>query len=230
MFTKLIKPRFYELQYTKKDDWRKKNPLTSDRVCTICNFQMDPKAENRWLDHVIEHLFKRNIYSPSQMKTMGIEDIGEYDQYIYRILNVFYDFEDSLKTGETNEQTINFIREDLGDNYETFNDLRKDIEKALIPKRTYARKQGFFRDEIVVFLYSNVIPFCLTDKVKGIPISKKFISNIIAIMSNTKSIRHSHFTGNIYDYAHTFCNERVRENYFKVPVIALNLFRFNFFS
>ena len=191
---------------------------------------MDHNAENRWLDDVIEHLFLRNTYSPSQMKTMGIEDIGEYDQYIYRILNVFYDFEDSLKTGETNEQTINFIREDLGDNYETFNDLRKDIEKVLIPKRTYARKQEFFRDKIVAFLYSNMIPFCLTDKVKGIPISKKFISNIIAIMSNTKSIRHSHFTGNIYGYAHTFCNKRVRDNYFKVPVIAHNLFRFDFFS
>ena len=37
-FTKLIKPRFYELEYTKKDDWRKKNPLTSDTVCTICDF------------------------------------------------------------------------------------------------------------------------------------------------------------------------------------------------
>ena len=53
-FTKLIKPRFYELEYTKKDDWRKKNPFTSDTVCTICGFPMDPYAENGWLDHVIK--------------------------------------------------------------------------------------------------------------------------------------------------------------------------------
>ena len=32
-----------------------------------------------------------------------------------------------------------------------------------------------------------MIPFCMTDKVKGIPISKTFISNIIATISSTKA-------------------------------------------
>ena len=36
-------------------------------------------------------------------------------------------------------------------------------------------------------------------------------------------------TGEIKGYVHSFCNEKVRENYFKIPVVAHNLFRFDFF-
>ena len=61
---------------------------------------------------------------------------------------------------------------------------------------------------MIAFLYSNLISFCITDKVKGIPISKKFISNIKSILNDTKCVHHSHITGNIYGYAHTFCNEK----------------------
>ena len=71
--------------------------------------------------------------------------------------------------------------------------------------------------------------FCKTSKRNGIPISKKFISNMNVILKDTQCLHHSHVTGEIYGYAHTFCNEKVRENYFKIPVIAHNLFRFDFF-
>ena len=36
-------------------------------------------------------------------------------------------------------------------------------------------------------------------------------------------------TGKIVGYAHSFCSEKVRENYYKIPVVAHNLFRFDFF-
>ena len=74
-----------------------------------------------------------------------------------------------------------------------------------------------------------MVKFCRNTKVKGIPISKKFIGNVSAILKDTYCIHHSHITGNILGYAHTFCNEKVRENYYKIPVIAHNLFRFDFF-
>ena len=69
----------------------------------------------------------------------------------------------------------------------------------------------------------------MTDKVEGIPISRKFIANITSILANTRCIHHSDMTEDIIGYANTFCNERVRENYYKIPVIAHNLFRFDFF-
>ena len=65
-----------------------------------------------------------------------------------------------------------------------------------------------------------MVNFCKTVKVKGISLSQKFIENIIAIMENTHCIHHSQVTEEIKDYAHSFCNEKARENYFKMPVVA----------
>ena len=74
-----------------------------------------------------------------------------------------------------------------------------------------------------------MVKFYRNAKVKGIPISKESIGNISATLKDTYCIHHSHITGNIFGYAHTFCNEKVREKYYKIPVIAHNLFRFDFF-
>ena len=57
----------------------------------------------------------------------------------------------------------------------------------------------------------------------------KFVSNIVAILKNLGCVHHSHMTGKIVGYAHSFCNEKVRENYYNIPVVAHNLFRFDFF-
>ena len=74
-----------------------------------------------------------------------------------------------------------------------------------------------------------MIRFCRTTKAKGIPISKTFIANISGILQNTHCVYHSHIAGDIFGYAYTFCNEEVRENYYRILVIAHNLFRFDFF-
>ena len=163
------------------------------------------------------------------MKTMSIDDNSVYKESLYCLLNNFTDFEDAVQDGEPREEVINFIREDLCNVYDTFNSLREDIDKISVPKKPFSRKQELFRDKTIAFLYSNLISFCITDKVKGIPILNNFISNMSAVLNDTKCIHHLHITGDIYSYAHTFCNEKVRENYFKISVIAHNLFRFDFF-
>ena len=76
---------------------------------------------------------------------------------------------------------------------------------------------------------SSLMNFCRTSKVKGIPISKNFITNVSNILKNTHCVHPSHITGEIFRYAHTFYNEKVRENYYKIPVVAYNLFRFDLF-
>ena len=74
-----------------------------------------------------------------------------------------------------------------------------------------------------------MVNFCKTNKVKGISLSQKFIEYIRATMENTHCIHHWHVTGDIKGYVHSFCYKKVRENYFKIPVVAHNLFRFDFF-
>ena len=96
--------------------------------------------------------------------------------------------------------------------YKTFNCLREDIKKISLPKKPYAikKKKEIFKEKLTAFLYSNIIPFYMTHKVKGIPISRKLIANITGILDITRCIHHSHVTGDIIGYTHTFCNERVR--------------------
>ena len=74
-----------------------------------------------------------------------------------------------------------------------------------------------------------MVNFCKTNKVKEIPLSQKFIESIIAIMENNHCIHRSHRTEEIKSYVHSFCSEKARENYFKISVVAHNLFRFDFF-
>ena len=98
-FNKIIKPKFFEVDFDKKPSWTKQNLLTNKTNCCICDLPIDPHAENGWFDYVVnsEHLFLRNIYSLSQMKAIGIDDIGEYIENLYRLLNIFTDFEDVLQ-------------------------------------------------------------------------------------------------------------------------------------
>ena len=49
------------------------------------------------------------------------------------------------------------------------------------------------------------------------------------MQKDKKVVHHSHVRGKIIGYAHDFCNEKCRENYFTIPVIAHNQFRFDFF-
>ena len=42
-------------------------------------------------------------------------------------------------------------------------------------------------------------------------------------------LHHSHITGKILGYTHDLCSLRVKENIFKIPVIAHNLFGFDLF-
>ena len=37
-FTKLIKPKFFELDYDKKEEWKKQNPITDSTIFSICKF------------------------------------------------------------------------------------------------------------------------------------------------------------------------------------------------
>ena len=48
-------------------------------------------------------------------------------------------------------------------------------------------------------------------------------------MKNRTHIHHSHISGEIIGYAHSYSNNKVRENKTKIGVVAHNLFRFNFF-
>ena len=56
-----------------------------------------------------------------------------------------------------------------------------------------------------------------------------FLENVRNIFFSREVIHHSHITGEITGYAHSFCNQKVMENKNQMSVIAHNLFGFDFF-
>ena len=61
------------------------------------------------------------------------------------------------------------------------------------------------------------------------PTSERFLTNLFSIYTNKTVVHHSHVSGKILGFVHDFCNLKVRENYYTIPVIAHNQFRFDFF-
>ena len=58
--------------------------------------------------------------------------------------------------------------------------------------------------------------------------SKNFLENVCNIIFNREAIYHSHIIGKIIGNAHSFCNQKVRENKSQVSVIGHNLLGFDF--
>ena len=160
---------------------------------------------------------------------MNIENKENYEEFLRRLMKFYPLFESALRDGKISNKVRDFLLEDLDNCYSTFQDLREEINHVSIPKKRFASKKTRFSEKLIAFLCSRMVNFCKTDKVKGIPLSQKFFENIMVIMENKHCIHHSHVTGEIKSYAHSFCNEKARENYFKIPVVAHNLFWFDFF-
>ena len=207
-FSKIIKPQFFEIDHDKKQDFRKKNPVDSNTVCYLCDFPLSADSEKGWFDFVVrcKYLFLKNIYSYNDLKQMNIENEENYEEILLRLIEFYPLFENALQEGELCDEVRYFLLEDLNNCYPTLQDLREDINHISIPKKRFASKKTLFSEKLIAFLYSNMVNFCKTDKVKGIPLFVKFIENITAVMENMHCIHHSHVTGEIKGYAHTFCN------------------------
>ena len=146
---------------------------------------------------------------------MNIENEENYRDIIYRLIEHYPLFENALQEGGMCDEVMNFLLEDLDTCYPTLQDLREEINQILIPERKFNSKKALFSQKLVAFLYSNMVSFCETGKVRGIPLSQKFIENIVVIMEDTYCIHHLHVTGEINGYAHTFCNKKNKRKLFQ---------------
>ena len=205
--------------------------MNSSTVCYLCDFPLVVDSEKGWFDFFVrcEYLFLRNIYTHDDLKQMNIENEENYEEILRRLIQFYPLFENALQEGELSNKLRNFMLEDLDNNYSSLQDLREEIDHISTPKKRFTSKKTLFSEKLLAFFYSSMVNFCKTNKVKGISLSQKFIEYIRATMENTHCIHHWHVTGDIKGYVHSFCNKKVRENYFKIPVVAHNLFRFDFF-
>ena len=160
---------------------------------------------------------------------MHIETEEKYTEIIHRLLEFYPLFEKALDDGDVADEVRNFLLEDLDDCYSTLQELKEKNHYVSLPKKKFDTRKNLFSQKILAFLYSAMVGFCETDKVKEIPLSKNFLENLKGIMTNKNYLHHSHISGEIIEYAYNFCNPKVRENKYKITAIAHNLFRFDFF-
>lgn len=98
----------------------------------------------------------------------------------------------------------------------------------LLSKKSFDSKRSTFSGKVLKFLYSHLIALAQTAKVNGVTMSQNVLENLKWIMRKKIFIYHLHVTGEITGYAHSFCNVKGRENYYKIPVITHSLFKFCF--
>ena len=154
---------------------------------------------------------------------MEIETEEKYTEIVQRLLEFYPLFEKALDDGDVADEVRNFLLEDSDDCYSTLHEPKEEIHHVSLPNKRVAAKKNLFSEKLLAFLYSAMIRFCETDKVKGIPLSKHFLENLKGIMTNKNHVLHWHISGEIIGYAHSFCNFKVRENKYKITVVAHNL-------
>ena len=88
-----------ELDLDGKRIFRENNVITSETLCCLCDFPLNPRLENGWANHVFkaEHLFLENIYTEKQMKKMGIDNFEVYSEKLNKLLDSIEEFCDSLE-------------------------------------------------------------------------------------------------------------------------------------
>ena len=145
-FSRIIKPKFFELDDIKKQTFLKENPLDQSKtICSICGFLLNIDGEG-WFDFVLkcEHLVLRNIYTFDHLKKMEIETEVKYSDTIYRLLEYYPLFEKALDDGDICDEVRNFLAEDLDDCYSTLKELKDDILHVSVPKKSIFFHKNIF--------------------------------------------------------------------------------------
>ena len=190
--------------------------------CCLCDFPLQSRAENGWFQHVckVEYLFLENISTTREMHQMGIDNINIYFEKAKNVLDNVDEFCASLET----ENRLSIAR---GETNDEIKEIVKMVKKINTGKN---KNEEVSKEKTIGYLYKNSIKLLPNEKISGdFPLSARFLQNLIFIHKNEFVIHHSHVTGKIVGYAHEFCNLQTRENYYTIPVLAHNQFRFDFF-
>ena len=149
------------------------------------------------------------------MTKMEIQDFEVYSQKLNKISDKLDIFCESLESENNKGES---------------DEIEEIINKIKRIKTSVSEEEKATKEKTIAYLYQHSIRFIKTDKINGdFPISNKFLSNMIAISKKKKTIHHSHATGKIVGFAHNFCNQKCKENYYAIPAFAHNQFRFDFF-
>ena len=154
---------------------------------------------------------------------MGISTFDIYYNKINKILDSLDDFCEDIEHEHKISILDNKSNPELEGTIKQIKNIKiKGEEEKVVTKK-----------KVLAFLYRQSINFLPTDKISSsvgcLIVSEKFLINLFYIYTDRHVVHHSHVTGKIIGHAHEYCNFQIRENYYTIPVIAHNQFRFDFF-
>ena len=153
---------------------------------------------------------------------MGISTFDIYYNKINKILDSLDDFCEDIEHEHKISILDNKSNPELEGTIKQIKNIKiKGEEEKVVTKK-----------KVLAFLYRQSINFLPTDKISSsvgcLIVSEKFLINLFYIYTDRHVVHHSHVTGKIIGHAHEYCNFQIRENYYTIPVIAHNQFRFDF--
>ena len=141
-----------------------------------------------------------------------IRDICNYQDSFERFIKLVPLLENSLENprGIREKDTReDFLRYDLNNEFCHLGEVREAIDEFKVVKKF---GKCDYIDKIICFVYSNIMNLRQTENIKGTIVSEKFVDNVRRLLYNKTNIHHSHVTGNIIGYSHSYCNFKMREN------------------
>ena len=200
--------------------------------CCICDFPIDPFADSGWFSHVCsaEYLLLQNIYSERDLAHINIASLEEFVAKVKKMLDCLPAFCDSIEFENFKSMRhLGNIDKDL-DGLLTETQNVKVSAAATNTFQTEQEKGKLSKKQVLGYLCKTSIRHQKNANINvDAPYTDNFLSNLAGIAEHKLVVHHSHISGQIIGFAHTFCNLKVRENYYVIPVIAHNQFRFDFF-
>ena len=210
-------------------DWKKGK-------CAICKFPLKIQPTNfqtlddemSFGDFVIryEHKFLRNIYTEKEVDySYHIKDLESYCEIFEKYIEICVGLLALLNIVQRNNFINLFTEEFVEDMFpgEDIGKIKNTINKTEI-KNLNVFNVPKFNLKVYAYVYDELINFPASDN------EYKFFRNVHRLIRGKFYLHHSHITGEIFGYAHDFCNTMlIKRGKCEIPFIAHNFFGFDLF-
>ena len=180
-------------------------------------------------------LFLKNIFDEDDLKQSNVLcTLENYWQmvknYTLMIKTAEIELQSVYHFPEIQNETLQDILYKYFDAYEyDVPDLIESIKKFKVDHHSRFRMSKY-SIQLYFFFYDTIMNFPTSkfDEIKTVS-KNGFIINLYRVINFKVHIHHSHITGQIIGYSHDFCNWKIRESNYIVPLIGHNFLGFDIY-
>ena len=135
----------------------------------------------------------------------------------------------------TSDNDIEYVEEDfladflVENEITSFSELFFKISQCDVKNVRTFKKTKLEQIKMISIIHMQIMDFPGDKFDKKTLVSKTFFDSVLNLIFGDVVLHHSHINGKIFGYAHDVCTQKVKESRSPIPVIAHNLFKFDFF-